>query len=175
MSTELYDLDHNVSSVDRARAEALRANTGTQSERVQDIRRQIAAAMGLTGTSREDMFESLAAMIHGMEATETTRVATSVKFLDGLQKFYPCEEELAEKLQCPICVCEYVAEDHIVELPCSHTFHPDCCKPWLEKHNTCPVCRAELPSDDPEHSKSQAKVEEEREQGINDLHNEMFG
>ena len=29
-------------------------------------------------------------------------------------------------------------------MPCSHLFHDECLVPWLERHNTCPVCRFEL-------------------------------
>ena len=36
----------------------------------------------------------------------------------------------------------------VILMPCTHQFHNECLIPWLEKHNTCPTCRHELPTDD---------------------------
>lgn len=35
----------------------------------------------------------------------------------------------------------------VKELPCSHLYHSECILPWLQKNNTCPVCRSALPGE----------------------------
>lgn len=50
---------------------------------------------------------------------------------------------------CPICYCSFALEEEATKMPCKHTFHSDCILPWLEMHNTCPLCRFELPTIDP--------------------------
>lgn len=76
---------------------------------------------------------------------------------------------------CTVCHDEFDEGEKVVELPCSHVsfdafvlyhmqhhvvvslylialtllqcFHKTCLVPWLETHNTCPVCRIELESE----------------------------
>ena len=33
-------------------------------------------------------------------------------------------------------------------MPCKHFFHNDCIIPWLNRSNTCPLCRYKLPQED---------------------------
>uniref|UniRef100_T1JEP0 E3 ubiquitin-protein ligase RNF181 n=1 Tax=Strigamia maritima TaxID=126957 RepID=T1JEP0_STRMM len=37
------------------------------------------------------------------------------------------------------------------KLPCKHFFHVECILPRLKNTSSCPVCRLELPTDDPEY------------------------
>ena len=46
---------------------------------------------------------------------------------------------------CPICTEELSIGKEALFLPCGHIYDNDCLMPWLKDHNTCPVCRFELP------------------------------
>lgn len=48
---------------------------------------------------------------------------------------------------CTVCHDEFLAGAEVVQLPCRHCFHDTCIHPWLEGHNTCPVCRTVLPAE----------------------------
>ncbi len=101
---------------------------------------------------------------------------TSKKFL---------EESLNEKLirneedefDCPVCLKTCEQDEVSCRLPCKHSFHKDCILPWLKRTNSCPMCRHELPTDNPayeEQRKYKARAKQ-REQDIENLHNSMFG
>jgi E3 ubiquitin-protein ligase RNF115/126 len=45
------------------------------------------------------------------------------------------------KVECSICMEDLEIGAEITVLPCDHLFHPDCIKPWLLTHDTCPHCR----------------------------------
>ncbi|XP_077579936.1 E3 ubiquitin-protein ligase RNF126-A-like [Stigmatopora nigra] len=54
------------------------------------------------------------------------------------------EEHVGAGLECPVCKEDYSVEENVRQLPCNHMFHNDCIVPWLEQHDTCPVCRKSL-------------------------------
>ncbi|KAG4152874.1 hypothetical protein ERO13_D04G148600v2 [Gossypium hirsutum] len=55
--------------------------------------------------------------------------------------------------QCAVCMDDFEEGTEAKQMPCKHLYHKDCLLPWLELHNSCPVCRHELPTDDPDYER----------------------
>ncbi|KZV33159.1 hypothetical protein F511_18175 [Dorcoceras hygrometricum] len=68
-------------------------------------------------------------------------------------------EKEEETMTCSICKDLVNAGESAKKLPCGHLYHGDCIIRWLGSRNSCPVCRFELPTDDPEY-------EEERKERV---------
>lgn len=59
--------------------------------------------------------------------------------------------------ECIVCLEEQKLGAQACKLPCGHLFHKQCITEWLIKHCTCPVCRFELETDDPDFEKGRRK------------------
>ncbi|KAJ0973034.1 hypothetical protein J5N97_020993 [Dioscorea zingiberensis] len=52
------------------------------------------------------------------------------------------EEENQQVEPCAICLEDLVVGEELRRLPCSHScFHSKCLGRWLEKSDSCPICR----------------------------------
>jgi len=60
----------------------------------------------------------------------------------------PVVENVDEDAMCSICFDPFCSgnADNCVGLPCNHKYHKNCIKPWLERSNTCPMCRRNIPA-----------------------------
>ena len=91
---------------------------------------------------------------HPLQPTEVNR-GCSQEFLNNLKEFKVDEEFLEKRLQCSICLEDFKLNDECIVLDCNenkHIFHKgneNCSgiKTWLERNNTCPMCRTEFPKD----------------------------
>ncbi|GLT29817.1 hypothetical protein SLA2020_046600 [Shorea laevis] len=58
----------------------------------------------------------------------------------------------SEMNQCTVCKDDFEEGALVKQMPCKHLYHEECLFPWLKSHNSCPVCRYELPTDDEEYN-----------------------
>ncbi|KAF8407424.1 hypothetical protein HHK36_006557 [Tetracentron sinense] len=112
-------------------------------------------------TNLDDYFigPGLEQLIQQLAENDPSRYGTppaSKSAVDALLNIKISDELLeSESAQCAVCkdLFEFGAE--VKQMPCKHIYHSDCILPWLAMHNSCPVCRYELPTDDPD-SQNQA-------------------
>ncbi|MBA0736015.1 hypothetical protein Gogos_009611 [Gossypium gossypioides] len=55
--------------------------------------------------------------------------------------------EAGDEEKCMICLEEVEVGFEASQMPCSHVFHDDCIKKWLQQSHYCPICRFEMPID----------------------------
>ncbi|XP_038626367.1 E3 ubiquitin-protein ligase Praja-2 [Tachyglossus aculeatus] len=87
------------------------------------------------------MEAAVAHLEHLISEGEQTCPPASRESLNLLPEIIVKAEQMAMELCCTICCQEFVENDVITKLPCSHYFHKACLIIWLQKSATCPICR----------------------------------
>jgi hypothetical protein len=87
----------------------------------------------------------------------------SKESLKRLKKFNMTEEycKKSEKGElefpsCSVCLTDIGKDQPTTLVPCGHMFHDECISKWLNMHNSCPVCRYELPTDDADYERQKS-------------------
>ena len=95
--------------------------------------------------------------------------------INKLKKYILSEEKLNKlgcENTCSVCKEDFVIGSKMMDLPCKHYFHEECLMPWLNQHDSCPICRFELKTDDPDYEKMKI-IRNENAIGINNTQNTL--
>ena len=79
----------------------------------------------------------------------------SQRAIDSLPKIEVNKENIGKfkDITCNICLEGFEIGNILRVLECKHEFHETCIITWLKSRNTCPVCRHELESNDPNYER----------------------
>lgn len=100
----------------------------------------------------EALLQNLAESDSGARRGAPPAAKAAVEALEG----FKIDKE-DDTIVCAICKDTVNVGEIAKNLPCGHGYHGDCIVPWLGSRNSCPVCRFELPTDDPEYEEERKK------------------
>jgi autocrine motility factor receptor len=84
------------------------------------------------------------------------RHSNYLKVIEKMEKRFPwaTKEQLESTDKCAVC---WDPLDQARRLPCSHLFHHNCLRSWLEQDTSCPTCRKSLQDEKPDQFSSSAR------------------
>jgi len=107
--------------------------------------------------TEEASMESIINMIMANDTNRYGNPPASKDAINSLEKIKINEENInyirknSNCENCSVCKDDFEITQDLISLPCKHAFHQDCLTPWLKERNSCPTCRFELPTDDPDY------------------------
>jgi E3 ubiquitin-protein ligase RNF115/126 len=107
----------------------------------------------LTRQNNDQQLENLLNYLMMNDPNRYGNPPASKKVVDELERVKLTEENIKEykALNCPLCMEDCNLDDMLLKLKCGHGYHENCILEWLKITNTCPICRDELLTDDPDY------------------------
>ncbi|RZR88427.1 hypothetical protein BHM03_00016009 [Ensete ventricosum] len=113
---------------------------------------------GLVYTSDSESYEVLFTQFSEQDNNPKGSPPAAKSVVENLPSVVLMKEDTADvDTVCAVCKDGILNEERVKRLPCFHHYHEECILPWLGIRNTCPLCRFELPTDDPEYEKQKAR------------------
>ncbi|XP_074592555.1 E3 ubiquitin-protein ligase RDUF2-like [Curcuma longa] len=109
------------------------------------------AQVELTGIGREIGCDNPPASKSAVESMPAVEIVT---------------DHISKECHCAICMDPFELGTQAREMPCKHIYHRDCILPWLSLHNSCPVCRHQMPAAKDDEPVAAARSEEEETVGL---------
>jgi E3 ubiquitin-protein ligase RNF115/126 len=109
----------------------------------------------LNNHNNDFQFNNLVNIIMSFESSLHGNPPASQRAMDSLPKIEITNENVGQfkDITCNICLECFSVGNIVRVLECKHEFHENCIITWLKTRNTCPVCRHELESNDPNYER----------------------
>lgn len=103
----------------------------------------------------DHQFENFINIIMALDLQHKGNPPASERAINNLKKIEINENNINEfnEQTCNVCLENFIKGQISMTLDCGHNFHEKCIIHWLKMRNTCPVCRHELESNDPNYEK----------------------
>jgi len=99
------------------------------------------AAPTFFGMTLQMMYDRI---IENLQLEEDKDSPTPQHVLDSLPRIQIDKQQVECNLSCCICFVEYLLDEEILKLPCTHIYHKECILNWLKIRSTCPTCRYDI-------------------------------
>ena len=109
----------------------------------------------LNNHNNDFQFNNLVNILMSMDMGSNSHPPASERAINNLKKIEVNENNINnyKNITCNICLDNFEIGNLLRILECNHEFHENCIITWLKSNNTCPVCRHELESNDPNYER----------------------
>ena len=103
----------------------------------------------------DHQFENFINILTALNLQHKGNPPASERAINNLKKVEINEKNINEfnEQTCNVCLDNFIKGQISIQLDCGHNFHEHCIIHWLKMRNTCPICRHELESNDPNYEK----------------------